>query len=224
MGAMASKVKASLLYRKANFVGNSRHVIVNGAGHTRGRLASVVAKNLLKGRPVTVVRCEKIVMNGSITKNLHKWQRFLRLWGNSNPRIRSHQHRKAPSMMFFRNIRASFKHKTNKGLAALAKLRCYDGVPAQMASEPLMKCEAALAHRIFKPKRKTTTLGELANRVGWKHAEQVEAQDQIRIQKAAEYNLAKQEIKDKLKAATEKAKSILTSEERQLIDEVGIYN
>jgi ribosomal protein L13 len=38
---------------------------VDGKGHLMGRLASTVAKQLLKGKSVVVVRCEEINMSGS---------------------------------------------------------------------------------------------------------------------------------------------------------------
>ena len=40
-------------------------VTVDGRGHLLGRLASVVAKELLGGQRVVVVRCEQITISGS---------------------------------------------------------------------------------------------------------------------------------------------------------------
>lgn len=40
-------------------------VTVDGRGHLMGRLASVVAKELLGGQKVVVVRCEQITISGS---------------------------------------------------------------------------------------------------------------------------------------------------------------
>ena len=40
-------------------------VVVDGKGHLFGRLASVVAKQLLSGQKVVVVRCEEMVISGS---------------------------------------------------------------------------------------------------------------------------------------------------------------
>lgn len=39
--------------------------VVDGRGHLLGRLASVVAKELLCGQKVVVVRCEQITISGS---------------------------------------------------------------------------------------------------------------------------------------------------------------
>lgn len=39
-------------------------VVIDGRGHLVGRLASVVAKNLLQGGKVVVVRCEELNLSG----------------------------------------------------------------------------------------------------------------------------------------------------------------
>lgn len=40
-------------------------VVIDGRGHLLGRLASVVAKELLGGQKVIIVRCEQITISGS---------------------------------------------------------------------------------------------------------------------------------------------------------------
>lgn len=44
-------------------------VVVDGKGHLLGRLASVLAKQILSGQKVTVVRCEQINVSGSFFRN-----------------------------------------------------------------------------------------------------------------------------------------------------------
>jgi len=40
-------------------------VVIDGKGHLLGRLTSVVAKQLLQGKKIVVVRAEQIVISGS---------------------------------------------------------------------------------------------------------------------------------------------------------------
>jgi large subunit ribosomal protein L13Ae len=40
-------------------------IVVDGKGHLLGRLASIVAKQLLQGKKIVVVRTEQIVISGS---------------------------------------------------------------------------------------------------------------------------------------------------------------
>lgn len=44
-----------------------KQIVIDGKGHMLGRLASVIAKELLSGQRMVVVRCEQIVMSGSCT-------------------------------------------------------------------------------------------------------------------------------------------------------------
>lgn len=42
------------------------HVVIDGKDHLLGRLAAVVAKQLLNGQKVTVVRCEQLNLPGPL--------------------------------------------------------------------------------------------------------------------------------------------------------------
>ena len=54
-------------------------MVIDGKGHLMGRLASIVAKNILNGNKVVVVRCEAINMSGNFYRNKLKYLKFLRL-------------------------------------------------------------------------------------------------------------------------------------------------
>ena len=41
-----------------------KEILIDGKGHLMGRLASIVAKHLLNGQRVVVVRAEKILLSG----------------------------------------------------------------------------------------------------------------------------------------------------------------
>merc|ERR1740121_578317 len=105
-----------------------KEVIVDGRGHLQGRLASIVAKQLLEGQRVTVVRCEQINISNSLFRQELKWAQFTRKTNNVRP---SHGpfHYRAPSKMFWRVIRGMIPHKTARGAAALDRFVVYDGMP-----------------------------------------------------------------------------------------------
>ena len=46
-------------------MGSARPIVIDGRGHLLGRLASVVAKQLIAGQKIIVVRCEGICVSGS---------------------------------------------------------------------------------------------------------------------------------------------------------------
>ena len=49
-------------------------IIVDGKGHLLGRLASIVAKQILLGQKVVVVRSELINVSGSFFRNKVCWR------------------------------------------------------------------------------------------------------------------------------------------------------
>ena len=79
-------------------------VVVDARHHMLGRLASILAKELLNGQKVVVVRCEEICLSGGLVRQKMKYLRFLRKRMNTKP---SHGpiHFRAPSKILWRTIR-----------------------------------------------------------------------------------------------------------------------
>merc|ERR1719240_2047740 len=63
-----------------------KEIIVDGRGHLVGRLASMIAHQLLVGQKIVVVRCEALVYSGSLFRNNITFHEFLRKANNTNPR------------------------------------------------------------------------------------------------------------------------------------------
>ena len=101
-----------------------KEIVIDGKGHLLGRLASVIAKELLQGQKVIVVRCEAIQKSGSLFRNKIKFHEFLNKWANHNPR-RWIQHYRSPSRVFWRVIRGMLPHKTPRGAIALGTINFY---------------------------------------------------------------------------------------------------
>ncbi len=55
-----------------------KSVIIDAKNHMMGRLASRVAKMILNGKHVTVVRCEDINISGNFYRNKVKYLDFLK--------------------------------------------------------------------------------------------------------------------------------------------------
>lgn len=106
----------------------AKRVVVDARHHMLGRLASIVAKELLNGQKVVVVRCEEIAISGGLVRQKMKYMRFLRKRMNTKP---SHGpiHFRAPAKILWRTVRGMIPHKTKRGAAALARLKAYEGVP-----------------------------------------------------------------------------------------------
>jgi len=84
----------------------AKRVVVDARHHMLGRLASIVAKELLNGQKVVVVRCEEICISGGLVRQKMKYMRFLRKRMNTKP---SHGpiHFRAPAKIFWRTVRGS---------------------------------------------------------------------------------------------------------------------
>ncbi|KAL7985789.1 hypothetical protein Chor_010955 [Crotalus horridus] len=78
-------------------------LVIDGYDHLLGRLAAIVAKQMLLGRKVVVVRCEGINISGNFYRNILKHLAFLRKRMNTNP-SRGPYHFRAPNRIFWRTV------------------------------------------------------------------------------------------------------------------------
>merc|ERR1712079_489609 len=128
-------------------------VVIDGRGHLMGRLASIVAKNILNGNKVVIVRCEGINLSGNFYRNKLKVLKFLRLRCNVKP-ARGPFHFRAPSKMFWRTVRGMVPHKTERGKEAMKRLQTFEGVPPPYDKKKRMVVPSALKVLRLKPGRK----------------------------------------------------------------------
>uniref|UniRef100_A0A6I8PAA0 Large ribosomal subunit protein uL13 n=1 Tax=Ornithorhynchus anatinus TaxID=9258 RepID=A0A6I8PAA0_ORNAN len=158
-------------------------LVIDGRGHLLGRLAAIVAKQVLLGRKVVVVRCEGINISGNFYRNKLKYLAFLRKRMNTNP-SRGPYHFRAPSRIFWRTVRGMLPHKTKRGQAALERLKVFDGIPPPYDKRKRMVVPAALKVVRLKPTRKFAFLGRLAHEVGWKYQAVTATLEEKRKEKA----------------------------------------
>jgi len=62
-----------IIIRIRNLSMFEKEVIIDGRGHLMGRLASIVAKEIISGQRVVVVRAEEINRSGSLFRNKLDW-------------------------------------------------------------------------------------------------------------------------------------------------------
>jgi large subunit ribosomal protein L13Ae len=151
-----------------------------------GRLASIVAKQLLVGQPVVCVRCEEAVLSGGLVRQKAKYERFLRKRHATNPK-KGPIHFRAPSRILWRTLRGMIPHKTARGTAALARFKAFEGVPPPYDTVKRVVVPDALKVLRLAHGRKHCTLGALSATVGWRHADAVATLEAARKEKAAEW-------------------------------------
>ena len=181
-----------------------KEIVIDGRGHLVGRLASKVAHEILRGQRVVVVRCEQLVLSGSLFRNHLNWKEFMNKANNTNPR-RNFKHFRSPSRMFWRSLRGMLPHKTPKGKAALQRLKVFEGIPFPYDVKKRMVVPEALKVLRIKPGRNTCQLGELAGMAGWTRSSVVETLEEKRKVKSEKYWQAKQKkVAAKAKALGDK--------------------
>ena len=165
-----------------------KHIIVDAKGHLAGRLASYIAKELLNGQRVSIVRCEKTLISGSKYRNKLKVMDFRNKRMSTNPK-KGPIHQRAPSQMLERKIRGMVPHKTPIGAAAMKRLTCYDGCPLSLNNKKKMVVRDALKCIRLKPRARYCCLGDVATVCGWTKAAIINSFEAKRVEKNREWHL-----------------------------------
>jgi len=161
-----------------------KRIVIDCRGHLLGRLASIIAKELLSGQKLVAVRTEEINISGSFYRNKLKYLSFLRKRCNVNPR-RGPFHFRAPGKILWRTVRGMLPHKTARGAAALKRLKVFEGVPPAYQKRKKFVVPEALRVLRLKPQRDFCVLGRLSAEVGWKHKDVVAKLESKRKVRAA---------------------------------------
>lgn len=185
-----------------------KEIVIDGRGHLVGRLASKVAKEILNGQRVVVVRCEALLRSGSLFRNKLKFHEFLNKGMNTNPR-RGQFHFRTPSRIFWRTVRGMLPHKSPRGAAALGRLKVFEGIPYPYDQKRRMVVPDALKVLRMKAHRKFHVLGDLAAKIGWTKKDLVgrlEEKRKAKAQKFYEGKVAKTKARDQARKHKDLAK------------------
>jgi len=194
-------------------------VVIDAKDHLLGRLASVIAKELLKGQRIVVVRCESLNISGKFIRNKLTYMSFLHKTNSVQP---SHGpfHFRAPSKILWRTVRGMLPHKQPRGALALGKLKVFDGVPPPYDKKKRVVVPEALRVLRLKPMRKYTVLGDLSTNVGWRHGEVVSKLEEKRKLKAKGWYERKKAL-NKLRSQAVKNSSGNVTQHTQVLTERG---
>ncbi|KAJ1328926.1 large subunit ribosomal protein L13Ae [Microdochium nivale] len=189
-------------------------VVIDGKGHLLGRLASIVAKQLLNGQKIVIVRTEALNISGEFFRSKLKYHAYLRKMTRFNPTRGGPFHFRAPSRIFYKAVRGMMPHKTARGAAALARLKVFEGVPPPYDKVKKMVVPQALRVLRLQPGRKYCTVGRLAHEVGWKYQDVVARLEDRRKAKGNAYyerkKLAQRQLSEAKKNATVDSKTVET--------------
>ncbi len=140
-------------------------VIIDGTGHVIGRMASVVAKRLLKGEEIVIVNAEKTIITGRRSRVFAIYE-AKRNRGSTASRMRGigPLYPRRPDMILRRTISRMVPHQQARGREALKRLRVYMDVPAAYKDGPFEIIEVAKRP----PQGPVMSLGEVSKMLGSK--------------------------------------------------------
>ncbi|KAL4965154.1 putative AMP-binding domain protein [Aspergillus stella-maris] len=198
-------------------------VVIDGKGHLLGRLASTVAKQLLNGQKIVVVRCEALNISGEFFRAKLKYHAYLRKITRFNPTRGGPFHFRAPSRIFYKAVRGMIPHKTARGAAALERLKVFEGVPPPYDKKKRVVVPQALRVLRLRPGRKYCTVGRLSHEVGWKYQDVVARLEERRKVKSSAYYERKKAARRQL-AHAQKSANVDANTKTQLADAEAIYH
>ena len=142
----------------------SEVVVIDASGLVAGRLASVIAKRLLRGESIVVVNAEKAILTGKPRRVVEWYMKRVSEWRTHyNPEKRGPKVPRRPDRIFKRMVRNMLPYKRPKGRDALRRLRVYVGVPPEFRGARVEVPEEA---RLRSDKVPFITLSELSKAVG----------------------------------------------------------
>lgn len=137
--------------------------VINADGLILGRMASVIAKRLLKGEKIMVVNAEKAVISGKKRSKVAEAKAFLKVGHPGKGPF----HFRRPDRLLRRTVRGMLPYKQPKGKQAYKRLRVFIGVPDELKGVNMETIVEAQAEKLTCP---YFTLGEFAKEIGWSGA------------------------------------------------------
>ena len=139
-------------------------IVVNAEGLVVGRLASWIAKRLLRGDEIVVVNVEKAVITGKPKMILEHYKKKVQEWRTHyNPERVGPKVPRRPDKLFKRVVRGMLPRKKPRGRLALKRLKVYVGVPEELGKVQAIAPEEAKRKN---PEVQFITLAELYRALG----------------------------------------------------------
>jgi large subunit ribosomal protein L13 len=156
-----------LEYAHAKPVDPEEWTIIDAENAILGRLASVVAKRLLKGERIAVINTEKAIITGDKRRIKEEWLQKIQ---RGDPKKGPFYPRR-PDLIFRRVVRGMLPWKTSRGRNAFRRLRAYIGTPrwveeADVEPERVAEADMSRLSRLW-----YVTLEELSRELGYQPPE-----------------------------------------------------
>ncbi len=134
-------------------------IVIDGTDAPLGRLASYVAKQLLKGESVVIVNAENIVISGDPDFVYQRYKHRIDLVTHRNPQVNSPKYPRTVVGIVKRTVRGMLPRWRKRGRDALKRLEVWRGVPKEYEDIEPVKLDVRLPRFYIR-------LGDLAKRLG----------------------------------------------------------
>ena len=105
-------------------------IAVDGKNTVLGRLASFVAKEALKGKEISVINCDQIIITGNHKMIEKEFKEKRSRFGHSQ---KGPKHHANSEKMVKRAIRGMLpNHREGRGREAFKRIKCYVGIPKEL--------------------------------------------------------------------------------------------
>ena len=141
-------------------------MIIDASNLIVGRMASVVAKELLKGEKVIIVNAEESIISGARSNAFEKYRERRETKSIVNPARHGPFFPRRPEGIIRRAVRGKLPYKKAKGRNAFKNLKVYAGIPKELEGKEMETIEVANASKLRIPKY--IKLKELCNLLGAK--------------------------------------------------------
>lgn len=139
-------------------VSNSSATIIDAKGLILGRMASIVAKRLLRGEKIVIVNAENAVISGKRLSIIREKREFLQVGHPEKGPI----HPRRPENIVKKVIRGMLPYKTPRGREAFKRLRVYAGTPEEFKGKNV---ETIIQADVSRLRARYITVSELAQAI-----------------------------------------------------------
>jgi large subunit ribosomal protein L13 len=135
--------------------------IYDASNQILGRIASSIAKDLMRGENINVINCEKVVISGSPKgKKMHYLERRWRGDPHHGPFFP-----RTPKGIVRRAIRGMLPFYKPKGREAFRRLKVYISIPEELKNKEYIRIENADVNKL---RCKHIVVGDLSRALGSK--------------------------------------------------------
>ncbi|MBS7614480.1 50S ribosomal protein L13 [Candidatus Bathyarchaeota archaeon] len=135
--------------------------IIDARGLVLGRMASIVAKRLMKGEKIIIVNAGDAVISGKRLSIVREKEKFLQIGHHRKGPV----HPRTPEGIVKKTVKGMLPRKKPCGMDAIKRLRVYSGIPTEFRESKTITLPEVDVSSL---KGSYIKVSELAHNLGWK--------------------------------------------------------